>query len=79
MKTFWYLRDGRKETLQKSQAAKQKKRTDNIASRNEKRKDKRKGIKPPKTGHAKKGRPGFEGGRSFSSPSKGKRSNTKGK
>lgn len=39
-------------------AARQKKRTDNITSRNERRNDKRKGVKPkPKD----KGRPGFEG------------------
>lgn len=37
-------------------AAKQKKRTDNIAMRNERRNDKRKGIKSKD-----KGRPGFEG------------------
>jgi len=37
-------------------ATKQKKRADNIATRNERRNDKRKGIKP-KT----KARPGFEG------------------
>jgi len=39
-------------------ATKQKKRADNIATRNERRNDKRKGIKP-KT----KARPGFEGKR----------------
>ncbi|KAJ3746637.1 surfeit locus protein 6-domain-containing protein [Lentinula detonsa] len=49
--------DERKEQLTSSMAAKQKKRTDNIAMRNERRNDKRKGIKP-KTGKA---RPGFEG------------------
>ena len=51
-------RDERKEQLATSMAAKQKKRADNIAMRNERRNDKRKGIKPkPKD----KGRPGFEG------------------
>jgi hypothetical protein len=47
-------RDERKEQVAASMAAKQKKRVDNIASRNERRKDKKKG----------KSRPGFEG-RSF--------------
>lgn len=51
------LRDDRKEQLSSSMAAKQKKRSDNIAMRNERKNDKRKGIKP-KTGKA---RPGFEG------------------
>ena len=51
-----HYRDDRKEQLEKSMAAKQKKRTDNIAMRNERRNDKRKGIKPKD-----KGRPGFEG------------------
>jgi hypothetical protein len=50
----------RKDALEKNQAAKQKKRMDNIAMRNEKRKEKVKGIKPAKS----KSRPGFEG-RSF--------------
>lgn len=45
------LRDERKEHIVASMAAKQKKRTDNIAARNERRKDKKKG----------KSRPGFEG------------------
>ncbi|KAI0265439.1 surfeit locus protein 6-domain-containing protein [Gloeopeniophorella convolvens] len=44
----------RKEQLTANMAAKQKKRADNIASRNEKRKDKQKGVKT-------KSRPGFEG------------------
>ncbi|KAF8324037.1 hypothetical protein DL93DRAFT_2123647 [Clavulina sp. PMI_390] len=56
----------RKETLEKNQAAKQKKRTDNIAMRNERRKDKARGIKPSKSA---KSRPGFEG-RSFKKGSK---------
>ncbi|KAL9709152.1 hypothetical protein Ac2012v2_007505 [Leucoagaricus gongylophorus] len=43
--------DERKEQIAASMAAKQKKRTDNIAARNERRKDKKKG----------KSRPGFEG------------------
>ncbi|GJE86390.1 RRP14 and SURF6 domain-containing protein [Phanerochaete sordida] len=50
--------DERKEQLATSMAAKQKKRTDNIAMRNERRKDKAKGIKPKSKD---KGRPGFEG------------------
>ncbi|KAJ1301016.1 hypothetical protein OPQ81_003439 [Rhizoctonia solani] len=53
----------RKEVLAANMAAKQKKRTDNIAQRNERRNDARKGFKP-KTGKA---RPGFEGKRTFSS------------
>ncbi|KAJ7189842.1 surfeit locus protein 6-domain-containing protein [Mycena pura] len=54
--------DERKEQLTASMAAKQKKRTDNIAMRNEKR----------KTGKGKtKARPGFEG-KSFAKGSKGK-------
>ncbi|TFK31615.1 surfeit locus protein 6-domain-containing protein [Crucibulum laeve] len=64
--------DERKELLSASMAAKQKKRTDNIAMRNERKTDKRKGT--GKTG--KKSRPGFEG-KSFA---KGKgKSNAKGK
>ncbi|KAF9237168.1 surfeit locus protein 6-domain-containing protein [Melanogaster broomeanus] len=50
----------RKEQVAASMAAKQKKRSDNIAMRNERRNDKRKGVKV-KT----KSRPGFEG-KSFS-------------
>ncbi|KAG6826350.1 hypothetical protein H0H92_000233 [Tricholoma furcatifolium] len=46
--------DERKDQVTKSMMAKQKKRTDNIAMRNERRNDKRKGIKT-------KARPGFEG------------------
>ncbi|KAG8698227.1 hypothetical protein FRC09_007353 [Ceratobasidium sp. 395] len=53
----------RKETLTANMAAKQKKRTDNIAQRNERRNDARKGAKPK----AGKARPGFEGKRTFSS------------
>ncbi|OBZ76061.1 Ribosomal RNA-processing protein 14 [Grifola frondosa] len=50
--------DERKEQLSTSMVAKQKKRADNIATRNERRNDKRKGTKTkPKD----KGRPGFEG------------------
>ncbi|KAI0316651.1 surfeit locus protein 6-domain-containing protein [Amylostereum chailletii] len=48
--------DERKEQLTASMAAKQKKRSDNIASRNERRSDKKKGVKPKH-----KARPGFEG------------------
>ncbi|KAG9079974.1 hypothetical protein FRC06_007230 [Ceratobasidium sp. 370] len=53
----------RKETLTANMAAKQKKRADNIAQRNERRNDARKGIKPK----AGKARPGFEGKRTFTS------------
>ncbi|CAE6423789.1 unnamed protein product [Rhizoctonia solani] len=53
----------RKEVLTANMAAKQKKRTDNIAQRNERRNDARKGVKPK----AGKARPGFEGKRTFSS------------
>ncbi|EJU03559.1 hypothetical protein DACRYDRAFT_114937 [Dacryopinax primogenitus] len=49
--------DKRKHELQVSAAAKQKKRSDNLLVRNERRKDKKAGIKP-KPGKA---RPGFEG------------------
>jgi len=48
----------RKHNLVNEQAAKQKKRADNIAMRNDRRKDKRLGIKSKSTGKA---RPGFEG------------------
>lgn len=52
---FSYLRrTERKEQLSANMAARQKKRADNIASRNEKRKEKHKGVKG-------KSRPGFEG------------------
>jgi len=55
-------------------AARQKKRNDNIAMRNERRSDKRKGVSKKVAG--KKARPGFEG-KSFG---KGKgKSGTKGK
>ncbi|KAF8643359.1 hypothetical protein AX16_009087 [Volvariella volvacea WC 439] len=54
--------DERKEQLVASMAAKQKKRADNIAMRNERRNDKRKGIKPKGSNNPKgKARPGFEG------------------
>ncbi|RDX45875.1 SURF6-domain-containing protein [Lentinus brumalis] len=50
--------DERKEELSASMAARQKKRADNIASRAERKNDKRKGLRTkPKD----KGRPGFEG------------------
>lgn len=43
-------------------AAKQKKRTDNIASRNERKSDKRKGVGKNKlAAKVSKARPGFEG------------------
>lgn len=46
-------------------AARQEKRTQNIAARNQARKDKKMGIKPKKAAAGKKkvARPGFEGGR----------------
>jgi hypothetical protein len=52
-------------------AAKQKKRTDNIAMRNERKNDKRKGLGKSKN----KARPGFEGksfGKGKGKPGKGK-------
>jgi hypothetical protein len=52
-------------------AAKQKKRSDNIAQRNERRNDARKGVKPK----AGKARPGFEGKRTFSSKKGSAKSN----
>lgn len=61
-----YNREERKEQVQQSMAAKQKKRTDNIAMRNERRSDKRKGVKVKN-----KARPGFEG-KSFGKGGKGK-------
>ncbi|KAF8066860.1 surfeit locus protein 6-domain-containing protein [Lyophyllum atratum] len=48
--------DDRKEQVGAAMAAKQKKRTDNIAMRNERKADKRKGV-----GKKAKARPGFEG------------------
>lgn len=70
-----HCRDERKEQVATAMAAKQKKRADNIASRNERRNDKRKGVKPKD-----KGRPGFEGksfgkgkGKSGSGKSSGKK------
>ncbi|KAG6906767.1 hypothetical protein DXG01_012243 [Tephrocybe rancida] len=65
--------DDRKEQLTQSMAAKQKKRTDNIAMRNERKNDKRKGIGKAKS--KTKARPGFEGksfGKGKGKPSKGK-------
>jgi hypothetical protein len=58
------IRAERKEQLTANMAAKQKKRADNIASRNEKRKEKQKGGKG-------KSRPGFEG-KAFGKRAKGK-------
>ncbi|KAF8586928.1 hypothetical protein K439DRAFT_1631227 [Ramaria rubella] len=58
--------DERKHDLKANMAAKQKKRTDNIASRKERRDDKKKGAKPKG-----KARPGFEG-KSFGGKGKGK-------
>ena len=66
-------RDDRKEQLAANMAARQKKRSDNIAVRNERRNDKKKGIKPKNT----KARPGFEG-KSFGK-GKGKAPHGKGK
>ncbi|KAF8905949.1 60S ribosome biogenesis protein Rrp14-domain-containing protein [Gymnopilus junonius] len=60
----------KKEQLTQAMAAKQKKRNDNIAMRNERRNDKKKGS-------TKKARPGFEG-KSFGK-GKGKSSSSKGK
>jgi Surfeit locus protein 6 len=68
---FHFHRTERKEELTKSMAAKQKKRTDNIAMRNERKNDKRKGLIKSKN----KARPGFEGksfGKGKGKPSKGK-------
>jgi len=48
--------DERKEQIGAAMAARQKKRTDNIAARNERRNDKKKGVKVKN-----KARPGFEG------------------
>ncbi|CEL59004.1 Ribosomal RNA-processing protein 14 OS=Saccharomyces cerevisiae (strain ATCC 204508 / S288c) GN=RRP14 PE=1 SV=1 [Rhizoctonia solani AG-1 IB] len=61
----------RKEALVANMAAKQKKRSDNIAQRNERRNDARKGVKPK----AGKARPGFEGKRTFSSKKGSAKSN----
>lgn len=55
---FCSCRDERKEQIGAAMAARQKKRTDNIAQRNERRSDKRKGTKPKASSKA---RPGFEG------------------
>ena len=55
--------------------AKQKKRTDNIAARNERRNDKKRGIKT-KPGKD-KGRPGFEGKAFGKGKGKGKPSGKK--
>jgi hypothetical protein len=74
-------RDERKEQLQASQAAKQKKRTDNIAMRHEKRKAGGKGgAKAGAGAGAKKGkgRPGFEG-KSFGGGAGGGAKKTKSK
>ncbi|KAG6830855.1 hypothetical protein H0H87_006915 [Tephrocybe sp. NHM501043] len=65
--------DDRKEQLTQAMAAKQKKRTDNIAMRNERKNDRRKGV--GKTKSKTKARPGFEGktfGKGKGKPSKGK-------
>ena len=63
-------RDERKEQVATSMAARQKKRTDNIAARAERRNDKRKGLKTkPKD----KGRPGFEGKSFGKGKTKGKK------
>lgn len=64
--------DERKQQVETTMIAKQKKRTDNIASRNERRNDKRKGIKSKD-----KGRPGFEGKSFGKGKGKGKPSGKK--
>jgi Surfeit locus protein 6 len=63
-------RDERKEQITNSMAAKQKKRADNIAMRNERKSDKRKGVGKNKS----KARPGFEGKSFGKSGGKGKSS-----
>lgn len=65
LSVLFFIREDRKEQVQHSMAAKQKKRTDNIATRNERRNDKRKGVKVKN-----KARPGFEG-KSFGKGGKG--------
>ncbi|KAJ2924093.1 hypothetical protein H1R20_g12998, partial [Candolleomyces eurysporus] len=64
----------RKEQVTAAMAARQKKRTDNIAMRNERRKDKKSGGSSGKKGAAGKGkaRPGFEGKKTFGTGKKGK-------
>jgi len=57
-----FSRKDRKDEVEASMAARQKKRTDNIAMRNERKNDKRKGSS--KSAKGGKSRPGFEG-RSF--------------
>ena len=52
-------REDKKEQVTAAMAARQKKRNDNIATRNERRSDKRKGVSKKVAG--KKARPGFEG------------------
>ncbi|KAH8097094.1 surfeit locus protein 6-domain-containing protein [Cristinia sonorae] len=59
--------DERKQQIETSMLAKQKKRADNIAARNERRNDKKRGIKAGNN----KGRPGFEG-KAFGKGGKGK-------
>ena len=61
---FLVYRDERKEELAKNMQAKQKKRADNIAMRNERKKDKRKGGSGSGKGKM-KARPGFEGRPTF--------------
>ncbi|KAI0031757.1 surfeit locus protein 6-domain-containing protein, partial [Vararia minispora EC-137] len=53
--------DERKEQVSAAMAARQKKRADNIAARNDRKSDKRKGIKPAGGKKTGKARPGFEG------------------
>ncbi|KAI0089474.1 surfeit locus protein 6-domain-containing protein [Irpex rosettiformis] len=64
--------DERKQQLATTMAAKQKKRTDNIAARNDRRKDKKMGVKSKD-----KGRPGFEGKSFGKGKGKGKPSGKK--
>lgn len=54
-------------------AARQKKRNDNLAMRNERRKDKKTGTSSKKAASGKgKARPGFEGKKTFAGGKKGK-------
>lgn len=62
----------RKKALALSQQAAIKKRNDNIAARNDARKNKKKGIKGKSGDKKVKKRPGFEGGRNKKGGDKGK-------
>ena len=67
-------RSERKEQISAAMAARQKKRTDNLAMRNERRKDKKPGTSSGKKASSGKGkaRPGFEGKKTFGGGKKGK-------